>query len=650
MEAHAPTAEPLAASREAVADERLGSLVKRYVYASTAIFLVAGALGVVMRQSQADIFRIGDNPFYAMMTAHGLGTFMAWGAFAIMGLGFWVLRSSGFGIRPLGYRLANVTWWTTVAGTAGIVITTLFMGFAGSWVFLYPLPFFSADQWGDLATGLFSFSVLLVGVGILTWCAAILHTVAGPSNPARGGVIERLAVGLGIGILYKRLLASPERQIPYAVIPLTVIALDMLVATLPLAALLVVMIGQSIDSSITIDPLLAKNMLWFFGHPVVYLLLFPAVAAYYLLIPRYAKRPLAAGDVIAVAWLIGVIVNVIIWAHHIYVDYPQESIQSVLNVAMQPLTFSITLVSALSLYSLTVTMWRSDFEWNPASKFLVAGMFGWFTAGLSGVVNATIAFNFEVHNTLWIVGHFHHMALLNIGLAIFGVIYAFLPELTNREWYSRKLGDWHLWATLIGGYGNSILWYIQGLNGGPRRYSVLPETYEPLAIAGVPFTLLLAIGQLVFAWNLVRTLRGDRRPNDDRSFFTDGRQVSLAAGTLCVAVIAPLLIVAVNRAPTSDPNVTPPTAAQDGGIEPAPSGPGKDLFVENCGSCHTLAAAGTSGAVGPSLDSVFVDEDGVLKAIEIGGAGSGQMPAGLLEGEEAKQVAEYVAAATGTGG
>ena len=87
-------------------------------------------------------------------------------------------------MRPLGYRLADATWWVTVAGTAGIVVTTLLMGFAGSWVFLYPLPFFSADQWGDAATGIFAFSVLLVGVGILTWCTAILHTVAGPSNPS----------------------------------------------------------------------------------------------------------------------------------------------------------------------------------------------------------------------------------------------------------------------------------------------------------------------------------------------------------------------------------------------------------------------------------------------------------------------------------
>jgi cytochrome c oxidase subunit 1 len=651
VEAHAPaTTTALPATKEFVSPERLGGLVKRYVYAATAIFLVAGALGVVMRQSQADLLPVGENEFYAMMTAHGLGTFMAWGAFAIMGLGLWVLQSSEFGMRTLGYRLADITWWTTVIGTAGIVVTTLFMGFAGSWVFLYPLPFFSANEWGDLATGLFSLSVLLVGVGILTWCAAILHTVVGPANPAREGIGAKIAVGMGAGILWKGLLRSPDRQIPYAVIPLTVIALDMLIATLPLAVLLVIMIAESIDSSITVDPLLAKNMLWFFGHPVVYLLLFPAVAAYYLLIPRYAKRPLAAGNVIAIAWLIGVTANVLVWAHHIYVDYPQDSMQSVINVAMEPLTFSITLVSALSLYSLTVTTWRSDFEWNPASKFLVAGMFGWFTAGLSGVVNATIALDFNIHNTLWIVGHFHHMALLNIGLAIFGIIYAFLPELTGRRWYSNRLGDWHLWLTLIGGYGNSILWYIQGLNGGPRRYAVLPDSYEPLAIAGVPFTLLIAVGQLVFAWNLVRTLRGERRAHDEQPFLLDGRQVWLGSGTLCAAVLVPLLFVAVDRGPKSNPDLVVQPSQPQEEAKPAdiPAGPGKQLFAQNCGSCHTLAHAGTTGTVGPNLDTLpALDAARVTRAIEVGGAGTGQMPADLVSGPEVEQVAEYVAAAAG---
>ncbi len=206
------------------------------------------------------------------------------------------------------------------------------------------------------------------------------------------------------------------------------------------------------------------------------------MSVYYLLIPRYAGRPLVAGKLISLAWLLAVIVNVIIWAHHIYLDWPQDTIQGAINTAMQPLTFSITLVSALSLYSLAATMYRSDFQWNPASRFLIAGLFGWLTAGLSGVVNATISLDVAIHNTLWIVGHFHQMALLNIGVVIFGAVYAFLPQITGNEWYSERLGNLHVALTLIGGYGMVIPWLAQGLTGAPRRFAELP----PATRAGPP--------------------------------------------------------------------------------------------------------------------------------------------------------------------
>lgn len=79
----------------------------------------------------------------------------------------------------------------------------------------------------------------------------------------------------------------------------------------------------------------------------------------------------------------------------------------------------------------------------------------------------------------------------------------------------------------------------------------------------------------------------------------------------------------------------------------AASGPGRELFVEECGTCHTLSAAGTTGTIGPNLDDLQPDEAEVLSAIENGGAGSGQMPAGLYSGSEAKQVADFVSGSAG---
>ncbi len=614
--------------------DRVKRLVLWYVAASTAFLFVSGLLGMLLRESQADLVRIEPATFYAIMTAHGLGAFVAWAAFAVMGVSFWVLSEVGFSMRPLGFALARVAFWSMVIGVVGIVVTTLGMGFGASWVFLYPLPFFPSGQWGETATGIFAASVLLVGVSIITWCVAILDTVTGPGlgAPEDSSWLNKFGCALGFGYLWPNRFQT-SRPLPYPVIPLAVIGIDMIIATLPLAALLVEMIAQAIDPSVTINAQLAKNLLWFFGHPVVYLLLFPAVSIYYLLIPRFAKKDLVAGKVVALAWFVAVIVNVIVWAHHIYLDYPQDSIQGALNASMQPLTFAIVLPSAISLYSLSLTIWRSDFQWTPAAKFLAAAMLSWFVAGLQGIINATIVFNTVIHNTMWIVGHFHNMALLNIGMVIFAAIYAFLPRLTDREWYSESLANSHLWLTIIGGYGMVLPMLAQGLDGAPRRYAVLPSQYDTLTQLTIPFVVMLALGQVVFAYNLIQTVRGKVRSEHETALSSFGLTAALAGAAAFLAITA----VALDQKNAGE------TPSQPGLAPASPAVVAQQNFASTCGSCHTLAAANTTGTVGPDLDTVKPTEAQVLSAIENGGLGSGTMPPGLLTGAEADGVAAYVA-------
>ena len=621
--------------------ERARSLTLRYLVASTAIFLVSGLLGVLMRTSQAGWGRLDPGDFYAVMTAHGLGAFVGWAAFAVMGLAFWVLGEVGFPTRGFGLAMARLTWLLMVVGVAGVVVTTLVLGFGGSWVFLYPLPFHGAGDWGDWATALFSASVLLVGLSIVTWCLAILHTVVGPALSAKSPrLANRLGVALGFGYLWPRRFATNPRSVPYAVIPLTVIGIDMIIATLPLAGLLVAMIVQSF-ADVSVDPLLAKNVLWWFGHPVVYLLLFPAVAVYYLLIPRYAGRDLVAGNVIAIAWTVAVIANVLVWAHHVYLDYPDDTPQASINVLMQPMTFALVLPSALSLYSLGFTIYRSSFRWTPASTALFLGLVGWLLAGLSGIVNATIAFDVVVHNTLWVVGHFHHMALLNIGFLIFGAVYAFLPRLTGNALYSERAAWWHIWLTVGAGLGNVTLWLIQGLDGAPRRFAVLPDRYDGLTQLSVPFVAVLALAQLLVAWNVVQTVRGkagearfDERglplpapPRQPRGVATADAILVLLVVALLTGAVA--LGFALGRE-TADPATTVTVSAggtqgTTGAAAAGDPGAGRAVYADSgCGGCHVFGPAGSTGAVGPPLDGLALSPVAVERTIR---EGRGAMPA-----------------------
>ena len=626
-------------------------IVGRYLVASTIILLASGLLGVVIRSSQAGVGRLHDNTWYALMTAHGLGAFLGWAGFAVMGLAFWVLEEAGFELRPLGRRLAEATWWLMVVGVAGVLVSTLALHFAGSWVFLYPLPFHGAGQWGRWATAIFSFSVLLAGLSIVTWCLSILHTIISPSLDAVSKRLDnRIGVALGLGYLWPKRFATRERSVPYAVIPLTVIAIDMIIATLPLAVLLVEMIVQAFSPGVHVDPLLAKNVLWFFGHPVVYLLLFPAVAVYYTLVPKLAGRPLVAGNVIAISWAIAVVANVLVWAHHVYIDYPSGSHQGAINVVMQPMTFALVIPSALSLYSLGLTIYRSDWKWGVVETTLFLGLFSWLTAGLSGVINATIAFDKVVHNTLWIVGHFHQMAIVNIGFVVFAGIYYVLPNVFEKPLWSESLGKWHIWLTFIGVTVNSGFWLWQGLNGAPRRFAELPSGYEASTRAALPFVAMIAFAQVLFVINMVQTLRGAEvrapRAKGDSLLFIVESSITLLACLLAVGAGAAGFYLGRSTAGSHTRTVTA-SSSEPTSTTTAAAAPGKAIFASaGCGGCHTLKDAGAGGTVGPNLDQIKPPLALVLNRVT---NGKGGMPSftGQLTAAQIKEVAAYVASVAG---
>jgi cytochrome c oxidase subunit I len=623
-------------------------IVARYLVASTVILLASGFLGILIRESQAGVGKLDKNTWYAFMTAHGLGAFLGWAGFACMGLAYWVLEEVGFELRPLGRWLAEATWWLMVVGVAGVIASTLFMHFAGSWVFLYPLPFHGAGEWGKWATATFSASVLLAGLSIVTWCLAILDTVIGPAlHAVKSGIGNRLGVALGLGYLWPKRFATNPRPVPYPVIPLTVIGIDMIIATLPLAVLLVEMIVQAFSPGVHVDPLLAKNVLWWFGHPVVYLLLFPAVAVYYTLVPKLANRPLVAGNVIAVAWAIAVVANVVVWAHHVYIDHPDGSAQGTINVLMQPTTFALVIPSALSLYSLGMTIYRSDWQWGVVETTLFLGLFSWLTAGLSGVVNATIAFDKVVHNTLWIVGHFHQMAIVNIGFVIFAGIYWLVPNVYGKPLWSESLAKWHIWLTFIGVNVNSAFWLWQGLNGAPRRFAELPSGYEASTRAALPFVAMIAVAQILFVWNMWQTLTGaEPRPARAKA---DAPLVAVEGAIVMIAVLlalgAGVVGFFIGRDTAGSKTKTVQTTAA---AKPKPANaPGKQVFASaGCGGCHTLKDAGSGGTVGPNLDQAKPSLALVVQRVT---HGKGAMPSfqGQLTAAQIQAVAKYVSASAG---
>ena len=265
------------------------------------------------------------------------------------------------------------------------------------------------------------------------------------------------------------------------------------------------------------------------------------------------------------------------------------------------------------------------------------------------MINATIAFDQVVHNTLWIVGHFHQMAIVNIGFVVFAGIYYVLPNVFEKPLWSEALGKWHIWLTFVGVTVNSAFWLWQGLNGAPRRFAELPSGYEASTRAALPFVAMIAFAQVLFVINMVQTLRGAERAAE-RTVKRDNLLVTVDGLVVLLAIVLALgagaagffLGRATAESETKAPVATPTTTA----TAPALDAAGKLVFASaGCGGCHTLDAAGAHGTVGPNLDDAHPPVALVLDRLQ---HGKGGMPSfkGQLSDAQMQAVARYVAAAT----
>ncbi|MHA2168303.1 MAG: cbb3-type cytochrome c oxidase subunit I [Candidatus Kariarchaeaceae archaeon] len=479
--------------------EEAKSLSVAYLVTGLAIIFVATLLGFLNRLTQTGVIQYNAKAWYTLMTLHGMAAFVGWGVFVCMGLTWWAL------VKILDSPLHNPNWvkaayWFFMAGVALLVIATLFGEFAGSWVFLYPLPFESGPgdgAWENWSVFLWVLGVLLAGVAILITQVEVLLTVR------KAGISIIAALG------FEAIKPAPEGKdykVPIPLVPFVVNAVGMIIATVPFAVFLVMILGESMGIGGDLDPLIAKNVLWWFGHPVVYALLFPAAGFAYYMAERMTGARLIGERITKLSWMLATIIQNIIGSHHVYQDLVQPL---PIHISQQILTYGITLPSVASLFVIFGQFYVKDFEWSLSGKYLYLAAVGWLLAGLSGVVNATILSNSFVHNTLWIVAHFHTMALLNITMMIFGAAYFLVQDFTGKPVYDETNATRAMWLKYIGTLGLVHMWFVQGILGGIRRSAVSTPGQGLLTWLSIPFGLMILVGLWISMWVIWKAISPD---------------------------------------------------------------------------------------------------------------------------------------------
>ncbi|MDH5646427.1 MAG: cbb3-type cytochrome c oxidase subunit I, partial [Candidatus Heimdallarchaeota archaeon] len=250
------------------------------------------------------------------------------------------------------------------------------------------------------------------------------------------------------------------------------------------------------------------NILWWFGHPVVYALLFPSAGFGYYMVERLTGGKIIGERLTKIAWFVAVAVQNIIGSHHVYQDLVNPL---PVHVSQQILTYAITIPSLASLYVIIGTLYLRKFEWDISAKFLFLSILGWILAGLSGVVNATIFWNVYIHNTLWIVAHFHAMAILNIMMMLAAISYFLIRDYTGTELYNEKLARIGMWHIYIGVMGFVHMWFIQGIMGGIRRSMTSTPNLGLYTWLSIPFALAALIGFWLSVFVILKTIQNGKQ-------------------------------------------------------------------------------------------------------------------------------------------
>ena len=436
-----------------------------------------GALTAVMQAlSRADLdvpFR-SPKVYYLSVTAHGVLMGLVFTTFFIMALGYLFARHT-LG-RIVWEKLAWAGFWIACTGTTITTVAIL----TGSSTVLY--TFYPPMK----AHPSFYIGATLLIVGSWIWCLVMLFS-------ARAWRKEH-----------------PKRQIPLPVHGILATVIVWLLATAGLAA---EVLGQLIPWSLgwveTIDPVLARTYFWWFGHPLTYFWLVPAYIVWYTLLPRAAGGKLFSEPLARMVFVLFVLFSTPVGIHHQFSD---PGISAGWKLAHTASTYVILFPSLVTAFTIIASLEmagrmkgaRGLFDWIPKLPWkepffvsVVLAMLTFAIGGFGGAINAAYAMNTMVHNTAWIMGHFHLTVGTAVALTFMGVSYLLLPQLTGREmvWKPIALLQPYLW--FVGMILFGVVNHITGILGMPRR--VYSATYDgaPQAQAWEGWTALSALGGIL---------------------------------------------------------------------------------------------------------------------------------------------------------
>ena len=263
------------------------------------------------------------------------------------------------------------------------------------------------------------------------------------------------------------------------------------------------------------SPVLFEHLFWFLGHPEVYIVLLPALGITSEVIATNSRKPIFGyramiASILAIAFL-----STIVWGHHMFISGMNPFLGSVFTFT----TLLIAIPSAVKAFNYITTLWKGNLQFNPAMLFSIGLVSTFVSGGLTGIILGDSTLDINVHDTMFVVAHFHLVMGVTAVYGFLAGVYHWFPKMFGKM-MSKKLGYLHFWITVVGAYGVFYPMHFTGLAGLPRRYynnTSFPifDDLTDINIIITVFALITGLGQLIFLYNFINSIfNGEKAPQN----------------------------------------------------------------------------------------------------------------------------------------
>jgi cytochrome c oxidase subunit I+III len=386
-------------------------------------------------------------------------------------------------------RMNAFAYWLYLAGGLVLYAAPLFGGWAeGGWVAYFPFasseyqPQAGVDSW-ILGLQLVGFSSVFGGINLIA-------TMVNLRTPGMGWRQLPMFGWAVMATSFLQVLATPG------------------ITAATMLTLMDRMTGISLyNPAIGGDPVLYQHLFWFYSHPAVYIMVLPWFGIVSEMLPTFTRKPIFGYVALAGATMGIALVSYLVWAHHMFTSTASPLLNSVFSFT----TMLVAVPTGVKIFNWLATIWKGKIVFNTAMLMSLGFIFLFTIGGITGVALALVPFTWQMHDSYWVVAHFHNVLIGGSIFIIMAGIFYWFPKMTGR-FLNERLGKWLFWLWFFGFMVTYFPHYVLGLLGMPRRIYTYQEglgwgVWNAISSLG---SLMLAFGFILFVYNVIISLRGPK--------------------------------------------------------------------------------------------------------------------------------------------